>query len=412
MSQRTIELPFCLTKAQSRVFRSKKRFLVCCAGRRFGKTVLALQWLVTEVASGPEGALGYYVAPYRVMAKAIAWDLLLKITRGWRKSYNVAELSVTLPGDRKIALKGADDPETLEGVGLRGVVLDEFARMKREAWDKSIRPALSDKGGRALFIGKPRGMNHLKEFYERGLSEESQWSDWQSWLFTTAEGGNVPLADIADARETLPAKVYRQEYEATFETLAGRVYDGFTRRTHVVPHGELERLYKSGSRWQFARVAIANDFGWTDPNATLVIGRTGTGRLVVMHEEYESNVLMDESGWLGRFRQLRNEYSPNFFVADPSEPGHIAAMRRSLGGHPVVYGADNSITEGVRRVSIAMLNGPDGKPNLLVSDRCVNLIRELEGYVYKEVKGTPTEEPVDVENHACDALRYGVMALT
>ena len=109
MSARTIELPFRLTKAQSRVFRSKKRFLVCCAGRRFGKTVLALQWLVTEVASGPEGALGYYVAPYRVMAKAIAWDLLLKITRGWRKSYNVAELSVTLPGDRKIALKGADD---------------------------------------------------------------------------------------------------------------------------------------------------------------------------------------------------------------------------------------------------------------------------------------------------------------
>jgi hypothetical protein len=121
---------------------------------------------------------------------------------------------------------------------------------------------------------------------------------------------------------------------------------------------------------------------------------------------------MDESGWLGRFRQLRNEYSPNFFVADPSEPGDIAAMRRSLGGHPVVYGADNSITEGVRRVSIAMLTGPDGKPNLLVSDRCVNLIRELEGYIYKEVKGTPTEEPVDVENHACDALRYGVMALT
>jgi hypothetical protein len=164
------------------MFRSKARYLVCVAGRRFGKTIFALVWLVSEVCNRPPGALGYYVAPYRVMAKAIAWDKLLQLTRGWRKSYNLGELSVTLPGDRKIVLKGADDPETLEGVGLSAVVLDEFARMKLDAWSKSIRPALSDNGGRALFCGKPRGHNHLKEFYERGLNR-AEWPEWQSWLW-------------------------------------------------------------------------------------------------------------------------------------------------------------------------------------------------------------------------------------
>jgi phage terminase large subunit len=340
------------------------------------------------------------------MAKNIAWDLLLKITRGWRKNFNISDLSVTLPGGRKIMLKGADDPETLEGVGLRAVVLDEFAKMKREAWDKSIRPALSDKGGRALFIGKPRGMNHLKEFYERGLSEESQWTDWQSWLFTTAEGGNVPLADIADGRETLPAKVYRQEYEATFETLAGRVYDAFTRRTHVVPHGELERLYKSNGRWQFRRIAIGVDWGFVDAGTAIVMGQTGDGSLVVIHEEYHTGLIVDESGWLGIFRNLRDEFRPMFFVADPSQPGYIQATRKSLGGHPVVYNADNAIHEGIRKVSIALMGGKNGRPGLIVSDRCTNTIREFETYCFEERGGQPTENPKDGDEHCLDPIRY------
>lgn len=405
------ELPWTLSRPQSRMFRSKARYLVCVAGRRFGKTIFALVWLVTEVCNRPPGALGYYVAPYRVMAKAIAWDKLLQLTRGWRKSYNLGELSVTLPGDRKIVLKGADDPETLEGVGLSAVVMDEFARMKLDAWSKSIRPALSDNGGRALFCGKPRGHNHLKEFYERGL-DRAQWPEWQSWLWTTLDGGNVAAADVEDAAKSLPSKVYRQEYEATFETLAGRVYDGFTRRTHVVPHAELEKLYKSGNRWNFRRVAIGVDHGFNDAGTCCVIGETATKQLVVIHEEYRTGVLVSDDGWLGIYKQLRDEYRPGGFYADPSEPGNITAMRKKLGGSPAVYGADNRRQEGVRRVAVALLESKTGSPGLIVSDRCVNLIREIEQYVYREHQGVATDEPQDGNDHMCDALRYCVMGLT
>lgn len=382
------------------------------AGRRFGKTILALTWLVAELAKRPPHSLAYYVAPFRVMAKAIAWDKLLQLTQGFRVDKSMQELSVTLPGDRKIVLKGADDPETLEGVGLVAVVLDEFARMKLDAWEKSIRPALSDHAGRALFCGKPRGHNHLKTFYERGQSDEYRWRDWKSWLFTTLDGGNVPAADVAEARESLPSKVYRQEYEATFETLAGRVYDGFSRRTHVVKHAEIERLYKIDGRWIFKRVAIGVDFGWNDPGVCIVVGETATKQRVVIHEEYHSQVLVSDDGWLGIYKRLRDEFGPFAFFADPSEPGNIAAMRRTLQARPVVIGADNRIAEGIRRTSIAMLPRPDQSPGLIVSDRCVNLIRELEQYVYAEHKGVATEEPQDGNDHACDALRYAIMGLT
>jgi hypothetical protein len=393
------------------MFRARERFLVCVAGRRFGKTIFALTWLASEIARRPPGALGYYVAPYRVMAKAIAWDKLLQLTKGWRIAISTSDLTVQLPGDRRISLKGADDPETLEGVGLSAVVLDEFARMKLDAWQKSVRPALSDHGGRALFCGKPRGHNHLKDFYERG-QQRSAWPDWRSWLWTTLDGGQVPTADVEEARAALPAQVYRQEYEATFETLAGRVYDGFTRRTHVVPHEELERTYKRDGRWQFRRMLVAVDWGYRDPGVALVLGITSGGRIVVLHEEYRTNVLVSDEGWLGIFRELVSEYRPNAFVADPSEPGFLEATRKALRGAPVVYEADNRRSEGLRRVSVALLEMMDRRPGLLVSDRCRHTTREFEQYVYRDVRGVATEEPQDGDDHAMDALRYGVMTLT
>lgn len=414
--RREVVLPWTLTDPQSQVFNDRSRYLVLVAGRRFGKTVLSATWLVSELMRSPPGALGYYVAPYRVMAKQIAWDMLKLATKDLRGGpVNAGELTIPLLGGRRIALKGADDPETLEGVGLHAVVLDEFARMKLDAWQKSIRPALSDHGGRALFCGKPRGHNHLKEFYERGQSGATHVNDWRSWLFRTVDGGHVPTEDVAEARSTLPASVYRQEYEATFELAAGRVYDAFSRRTHVVPHDEIERRFKVGGRWQFSRAVVGLDWGFVDPMVALCVGRTSTGQLVVFREEYASGRLLDESGWFPVLRSIRADCNPSGFTADPSEPGNIMAVRKMLSGSPVVYNADNARAEGVRRVQVAMLprsNGARQEPGLIISDRCPNVIREAESYVYREIKGAPTEDPADGNDHAMDALRYAVMALT
>jgi len=407
-----VRLPWRLTARQHAIATAPDRYLVLVAGRRFGKTVLAITWLVAEVMGRPAGALGYYVAPYRVMAKAIAWDMLLRATAELRVAKNESELTVTLLGGRRAAHPGPHDPETLEGVGLVAVVLDEFGRMKLDAWQKSVRPALSDHGGRALFCGKPRGFNHLKDFYDRGQRPDAN-PGWRSWLFRTIDGGHVPAADVDEARASLPAKVYRQEYEATFESLAGRVYEDFTRRTHVVAHAELERLYKRDGRWAFRRTLVALDWGFNDPGVALVIGQTGAGDLVVIHEEHRRGVQVNDAGWLGIFKALRTDFAPERFVADPSEPGFIAATRAALGGRPVVENAQNDIREGVRRVATKLLAQPHSRrPGLVVSDACVETIREFEGYVYREVRGASTEDPVDVDNHCMDALRYGVMALT
>jgi hypothetical protein len=418
---RTIAWPWTLTAPQSDVYTDPSRYKVLVAGRRFGKTILALTWLCTEVLSREPGSLGYYVAPFRVMAKSIAWDHLLRATREIRIAKNESELTVTLPGQRKIALKGADDPETLEGVGLVAAVLDEFARMKLAAWEKSLRPALSDKQGRVLFCGKPRGHNHLKTFYEMGQDGPSKVAGWRSWLFTTAQGGHVATTDIAEAKGTLPARVYRQEYESTFETLAGRVYDDFARSRggkpwHVASHADIEREFKAGGRWQFRQCVVGVDWGLTNPGTMIVVGITGTGRCVVVHEEVHEQMLVSELGWLRIAKSIRDEYRPQRFTADPSEPGNIKSLRLALGANPVVENAQNDVAEGIRRVSVKLLPRENGSgpavPGLVISDRCTNTIREIEGYVWREVSGVTTEEPVKSNDHCMDALRYAVMCAT
>lgn len=402
-----------LTERQAEIWRARERFLVLVSGRRFGKTTLAVLWLLNEVLGRETGSLGYYVAPYHVMAKAIAWDMLCEMTRGMRVGRNASELSITLPGARKIVLKGADDPETLEGVGLVAVVLDEFGRMKLQAWEKSLRPALADRNGRALICGKPRGHNHLKEFYDRGQPGPQRAEGWRSWLYTSAQGGFVPAADIAEAKRTLPTRAFRQEFEATFEALAGRVYDEFLRPTHVVPYAKLEAEYRDGPRWRFRRVVVGVDWGRVNPGAMVVCGVTGTGRIVVLHEEYHRDLLVNDTGWHAIARKIRERFGPlERFVADPSEPGNITSLRLALDARPVVENAQNSVADGIARVSVKLL-ARSGQPDLIVSDTCVNLIREFESYTWRDVRGDAVEEPdPKCSDHALDALRYAVMAVT
>lgn len=223
--------------------------------------------------------------------------------------------------------------------------------------------------------------------------------------------------DVA-ALEQLRLEVGEHDWQSLYQqhpvARRGRVWDVFERSLHVVPHHQLPQ--------SFRRVAIGVDFGMRHPGVMLVVGQTGTGDLVVLHEEVHQGRTFavrstdGKDGWLSIASKLREIYRPERFVADPSEPGLILALRQHLAGHPVVENAQNDVREGIRRVTVHLtpVPGADGskRPRLLVSDRCPHLIRELETWSYLTVGGIPSETPSDVGDDACDALRYAVMALT
>ena len=219
-----------LTKAQWRIFTDLSRFRIIIAGRRFGKTYLAIRELFRAAISKSK-AKCWYVAPTYAMAKQIAWaDLKDMIPDEYIKSKNETELSITLINDSLIALRGADNPDSLRGPGLDFLVLDEVAFMDVKVW-KVVRPMVSDirRNGRVLFISSPDGFNWIYDLFTAAADKKG----WSRYQFTTKEGGNVSDEELEAAKADLDIRSYRQEYEASFENMAGRVYYAFDRDANV-----------------------------------------------------------------------------------------------------------------------------------------------------------------------------------
>lgn len=261
-----------LKRAQWEVFGCDRRFRVLVAGRRFGKTYLALVELC-RAAWGP-GRKVWYVAPTYREAKRIAWTSLKQMTRSyWATRPNETDLRIELVSGGSIALRGADRYDSLRGEGLDFLVLDEYASMERAAWTEVLRPSLSDRQGKALFIGTPRGHNHFHELFETA----QQQPDWGTFRFTTEQGGNVTAGELKSAARSLDPRTYEQEYQASFENRsAGRVYYAFDRAEHVraVEYDPRQPLFWSlpeSNTWAACEEFLARTEGWWRARGVLTV---------------------------------------------------------------------------------------------------------------------------------------------
>ncbi|OUU23256.1 MAG: hypothetical protein CBB97_13660, partial [Candidatus Endolissoclinum sp. TMED37] len=179
-----------------------------------------------EKATMPDSRVWYVTSSYRA-AKQICWDQLKAILypTGFIDKINEADLSIRLINGSQIVLRGSDQPDSLRGVSLDFVCIDEAAYCDPRVWTEVLRPTLSDRGGSATFISSPQGRDWFYDLYMRGQNPEEP--QWQSWQFTTLQGGNVPKEEIEAARRDLDDKTFRQEYEASFVQYSGIVYYNF-----------------------------------------------------------------------------------------------------------------------------------------------------------------------------------------
>ena len=216
---------------QWEVFACNARFRVLVAGRRFGKTHLALIELF--IAARGRNKKVWYVGPTGDQSKFIAWDQLKTLTRPyWSRKPTEKPPCIYLEGGSSIHLKSGFKPGSLRGAGLDFLVIDEAATITPELWEKTLRPTLLDRQGRALIIGTPQGRNHLYDLFCRADSD----SDWASFQFTTAQGGVVAEQELVSIARDLDPESYAQELEARFDSgLLHRVYHCFDRAEHVKP---------------------------------------------------------------------------------------------------------------------------------------------------------------------------------
>lgn len=216
------ELNFSLLKWQQEVFNSDKRFKVVAGGRRLGKSRLSAITLLIEGLNCPEGSAVMYIAPTLGMARTIMWELLHDLGRSVIKSSHSNNLEILLINGRRILVRGADNPDSLRGVSLTYVVLDECAFVKPDTWQKIIRASLADKKGRALFISTPAGRNWFYDIYQLGL--EGTDEEWKSWHYTTRDNETIDPKEIEAAERTLSSFAFRQEFLSSFDTAGADLF--------------------------------------------------------------------------------------------------------------------------------------------------------------------------------------------
>lgn len=229
---------FDLHDSQLSILESNARFKVVAAGRRFGKSHYAAVELIVHglqdenwAGINVSSAEVYYIAPTFEQGKKIMWPKLKELA-GFKKDGGVIESTVentgtlTLINGRRISIRGADRPDTLRGVGLSYVVMDEYAFMKPDVWEVIIRPALADFKGEALFIGTPEGKNHFYDLWNKAMTSEVWKNDgWRAWQFESLKNPKLDPEEIRAAitSSNMTVAQARQEFGASFNSGGGLI---------------------------------------------------------------------------------------------------------------------------------------------------------------------------------------------
>lgn len=393
-----MQITYKLHDSQYQAFSDDARFIVIAAGRRFGKTVLAIMKAIKVALDIPKANIWFVCPTYR-QAEMIAWKMLFEmIPPQLIKSKNEVKLLVEFINGSEICLKGADNEDSLRGVSLDYCIMDEVSDMKRNVWQEIIRPMLTDRIGKALFIGTPKGKNHFWELFILGTRKEGGFSSYQ---FKTEDNPYISRSEIKEAKDQLSERVFNQEYLASFEDYTGLIWPEFEQKIHVIEPFDLPRHWER--------------IGSLDPAVT---GTTGSlqasvdedGSLYIFSEYYEQNKRASEVSDV-----LRGKV--DLWFGDP------AGKHKSISRNGVLFSlfdeyldngislipAQNEVNAGINRVAEFFKAG-----KIKIFSNCKNLIHELERYHWSEERetnqGVLEPKPYKSLDHLCDCLRYLVMS--
>lgn len=236
------ELKIDLLRWQKAVMQDKTRFKVICAGRRVGKTRFTLSDTLIKGLECPDvTAAVMYIAPTYQMARSLAWDQLLYMARPVIESSNVNNGEIKLKNGVKLCIRGSDNPDSLRGVKLYHVTVDEYQNVKPQTWEYIIRPALSDMKGTATFIGTPLPeATEFRRVYDLGLEGDGEW---KSWTFTTYDNELIDPKEIEAAKRTLSTAAFEGEYLASWETTGANILRMEWFQTAEAPTGKEYSTY-------------------------------------------------------------------------------------------------------------------------------------------------------------------------
>ncbi len=388
-----------LTDIQKNILSDDTRFVVLVAGRRFSKTFIAINSLAKH-ARHP-GKKCMYVAPTYRMAKQIAWEDLKSMLRerNWIKKINESNLEITLVNGSLIMLRSADNKDSIRGIGLDYVVIDEAADIPglQETWQAVIRPTLSDREGDAMIIGTPKGKGFLFDLFNTAKTSK----DWKSYQYTTAQGGQVSQEELAQAKLDLDERTYKQEYEAGWVEFAGSIYYSF---------GDHNIVQKTVPTTQHTPIHIGWDFN-ISPQCVVIAYKSTSG----LHIFDEIEIYGSDTQEM--CNEIRQRYPDCRYIAYPDASG--ARRQTSSGGlsdHIIIQNAGFKLITGSKnppvKDRIASVNSVLKADNirLTIDPKCSKIINGLRKHTYKEGTRQPEKDGATDFSHFNDALGYMIYA--
>ena len=382
------------------------RWTVAVCHRRFGKSVAAINHLIQSAlsCSKPRPRFSLIAPTYR-QAKMIGWDYLKLYTRNIPGvEQRESDLTVNLPGDRRITLYGADNPDALRGCYFDGVVFDEHGLQPSNAFSEIVRPALADRAGWAVFLGTPNGKNEFYQMAQRAQANaDGQWAYQQ---YRASETGILDAAELAAARAVMTADQYAQEFECSFAAaVQGSIYtlelaaardEG---RVGIVP---VDKILPVDTTW---------DLGVGDASAIIFSQGTRGGDLRIV-DYYEANGeglphyahVLQQRGYTYGKHMAPHDIQVRELGTGRSRLEVAASLGIRFDTVPRVHtSVSGEVEEGIHAARMLMARC------WFDATRCKALLEALQHYRREynsrlaEFRATPVH---DWSSHAADAMRY------
>tara|TARA_R100001015_G_C4626364_1_gene185323 strand:+ start:665 stop:1867 length:1203 start_codon:yes stop_codon:yes gene_type:complete len=383
-------LNWTLNQTRSAILKDQSRFKVIVAGRRWGKTILSLMYLMKDDFQANERR--WFITPSYKQGKMIVFPILRQMFGQFAGAkLNETEMSVYFDNGAELSVKGADNENSLRGVELTKCVMDEMAYIKPHVWEEIVYPMLATTKGTVLFIGTPNGYDIMYDLYSRGQSEP----DWKSWQFKTIDGGFVSADEISRAKRTMDGVRFRQEFEASFETSGNRAAWNFDRNIHV----------KQAS-------SLSNYLWWgCDHNVdymTAVLACQFTNGTI----HYFDEIRLKNSNTEEMARKMK-AIAPNIEVY-PDPAGSARSTTSNKSDHAILkdFGfqirAKKSHPSHIDRLNALnrKLLDAEGNVSMTIDPKCKFLIKDLE-QVQRDKKGGINKSNIEL-THALDACSYAI----
>jgi hypothetical protein len=375
------------------------RFNVWVCHRRFGKTVVAVLYLIkVALACKLRDPQVHYYAPTYGQAKKIAWKYVKAFTDKSYCDYNEAELKCTFRSNgATLELGSAKNPDASRGIYSDFLVMDEPARYSPRMWDEVLRPALSDRKGGCIAIGTPQGRHGL--FHDLWIDGTGQWN---KQMFKASETGIIDPVELDSARLAMSESSFRQEYECSFDAAIRGSYYG------AIIEGIEEKQITSVPHTPELLVHTSWDLGINDATAIWFWQVYGMEHRAINYTEYENTALPEivrdlrENPKYKGYQYGKHIVPPDVNVRSLSTGQKRSALLRKL-GLELVEAPKVHVADGIEAVKTLLPKVWFDETNCKHGIECMRQYRAD----WIETREVLSLNPVhDWTSHGADSMRY------